>query len=74
VWCSRSLMWHTSLDAQSANAMVVFTMVSLGESAEEKAAVEVAAPAKMAHDDVIGESIDEHEASQVTHVVVHARD
>lgn len=27
--------------------------------------MEVAAPAKMAHDDVIGESIDEHEASQV---------
>lgn len=27
--------------------------------------MEVAAPAKMTHDDVIGESIDEHEASQV---------
>ena len=38
---------------------------SVHDIAEEQAAVEVAAPAKMAHDDVIGESIDEHEASQV---------
>lgn len=34
--------------------------------AEEQATAEAAAPPKMAHDDVIGESIDEHEAAQVS--------